>query len=48
MAAAANWPRHFFLIARGDASRHHKPSPENMGSKAYNLLRMTQIVEEKP
>ena len=43
MNAAHHWPKHFYLIGSGEAPPHHKPTRENMGSKAHNLLRMSTI-----
>jgi pyruvate,orthophosphate dikinase len=43
MNAAHHWPKHFYLIGSGEAPPHHKPTRENMGSKAHNLLRMSAI-----
>ena len=43
MKSIAHWPKHLYLIASGNTSHHHKPSRENMGSKAFNLLRMADI-----
>lgn len=37
------WPKHFFLIGSDQAVDHQKPSPNNMGSKAFNLLRMSDL-----
>jgi len=39
----AHWPKHFYLIGGSDPLRCHKPDSESMGSKAFNLLRMTEI-----
>jgi len=38
-----HWPKHFYLVASGQNPPHHKPTRENMGSKAHNLLRMAAI-----
>ena len=38
-----HWPKHFYLVASGQTPPHHKPTRENMGSKAHNLLRMAAI-----
>ena len=43
MSATHHWPKHFYLVGSGDAPPHHKPTRENMGSKAHNLLRMSSI-----
>jgi len=43
MNATHHWPKHFYLVASGQTPPHHKPTPENMGSKAHNLLRMASI-----
>ncbi|MBH1957317.1 MAG: pyruvate, phosphate dikinase [Burkholderiales bacterium] len=43
MNSVTLWPKHLYLIASGNTPPHHKPSRESMGSKAYNLLRMTDI-----
>lgn len=43
MNSAGLWPKHLYLIAEGNTPHHHKPNRETMGSKAYNLLRMTDI-----
>jgi pyruvate,orthophosphate dikinase len=43
MTSESHWPKHIFLIASGNAAHHHKPTRENMGSKAFNLLRMANI-----
>ena len=43
MKSPTDWPHHLYLIASGNTPPHHKPNRENMGSKAYNLLRMAEI-----
>ena len=43
MNSVSLWPKHLYLIAEGNTPPHHKPNRETMGSKAYNLLRMTGI-----
>lgn len=43
MKSAIHWPKHFYLIASGTTERRHKPSPQSMGSKAFNLLRMADL-----
>lgn len=43
MKSAIQYPKHFYLIASGNVSRQHKSNRENMGAKAYNLLRMAEI-----
>ena len=43
MNATHHWPKHFYLVASGPTPPHHKPTRENMGSKAHNLLRMAAI-----
>lgn len=43
MNATHHWPKHFYLVGSGEAPPHHKPTRENMGSKAHNLLRMSTI-----
>lgn len=43
MKSATHWPKNLYLIASGNAPPHHKPNRENMGSKAFNLLRMANI-----
>lgn len=43
MKSATHWPKHFYLIASGNTIHLHEPSRENMGAKAFNLLRMAQI-----
>ena len=43
MKATNHWPKHFYLIGSGQTPPHHKPTRENMGSKAHNLLRMSSI-----
>ena len=43
MNATHHWPKHFYLVASGQTPPHHKPTRENMGSKAHNLLRMAAI-----
>lgn len=43
MNSVTLWPKHLYLIASGNTPPHHKPYRENMGSKAYNLLRMADI-----
>ena len=42
MKSSSSLPEHLYLV-RTPASQHlHKPSPETMGAKGYNLHRMTQ------
>lgn len=43
MNATHHWPKHFYLVASGQTPPHHKPTRENMGSKAHNLLRMASM-----
>jgi pyruvate,orthophosphate dikinase len=43
MKSASHWPKHIYLIANGNTAHQHNPSKESMGSKAFNLLRMTEI-----
>lgn len=43
MKSASHWPRHLYLIASANTPPHHKPNRQNMGSKAFNLLRMADI-----
>ena len=43
MKSATHFPKHLYLIASGNTPPHHKPNRDNMGSKAFNLLRMTDI-----
>lgn len=43
MKSAIHLPKHFYLIASDNTASHHKPNRENMGSKAFNLLRMAEI-----
>lgn len=43
MKISPHWPKHFYLIANENTTTSHKPGRENMGSKAFNLLRMTEI-----
>lgn len=43
MNPSHHWPKHFYLVASGSTPPHHKPTCENMGSKAHNLLRMAAI-----
>jgi pyruvate,orthophosphate dikinase len=43
MSSALHFPKHFYLVGDGGLSHQHKASPESMGSKAYNLLRMAEI-----
>ncbi len=43
MKSVDHWPKHFYLIASGKSGRAHSTSRESMGSKAFNLLRMTNI-----
>jgi pyruvate,orthophosphate dikinase len=43
MNSVSLWPKHLYLIAEGNTQPQHKPSRESMGSKAYNLLRMTSM-----
>lgn len=37
------WPKHFYLIGSEQSVEHHKPGPNTMGSKAFNLLRMADL-----
>lgn len=37
------WPKHFYLIGSDQLVEHHKPGPNSMGSKAFNLLRMADL-----
>ncbi|HQS22585.1 MULTISPECIES: PEP/pyruvate-binding domain-containing protein [unclassified Acidovorax] len=42
MKSSSSLPKHLYLV-RTPASQHlHKPSPETMGAKGYNLHRMTE------
>ena len=43
MKSATHFPKHLYLIASGNTPPHHKPNRDNMGSKAFNLLRMADI-----
>lgn len=43
MKSAIHLPKHFYLIASDNPASHHKGNRENMGSKAFNLLRMADI-----
>lgn len=43
MKSATHFPKHLYLIASGNTTSHHKPNRDNMGSKAFNLLRMSDI-----
>jgi len=43
MKSNADWPKNLYLISSGNSPSHHKPNLENMGSKAFNLLRMFNI-----
>jgi pyruvate,orthophosphate dikinase len=43
MKSVSHWPKHCYLIAGVNDTHLHKPSPQTMGSKAFNLLRMAQI-----
>ncbi|MDO8248575.1 MAG: PEP/pyruvate-binding domain-containing protein [Rhodoferax sp.] len=43
MKSVTNWPKHLYLIASGTTAHQHKPTLENMGSKAFNLSRMADI-----
>lgn len=43
MKTGSTWPRHFYLIADGVTDRNHKADRDAMGSKAFNLLRMSRI-----
>jgi len=43
MNATHHWPKHFYLVGSDQTPPHHKPTRENMGSKAHNLLRMAAI-----
>jgi pyruvate,orthophosphate dikinase len=42
MKISNHWPKHFYLVAKGNTTTPHQPGRENMGSKAFNLLRMTE------
>ena len=42
-----HWPKHFYLVASGQTPPHHKPTRENMGSKAHNLLLEQDAAEEE-
>ena len=37
------WPKHFYLIGSDNPPEHHKVGPNSMGSKAFNLLRMSEL-----
>ena len=42
MKSSSSLPEHLYLV-RTPASQHlHKPSPDTMGAKGYNLHRMTE------
>ncbi|MDD3379600.1 MAG: PEP/pyruvate-binding domain-containing protein [Rugosibacter sp.] len=43
MKSASHWPKHLYLITSGNTPPHYHPSPETMGAKAFNLLRMANI-----
>jgi pyruvate, orthophosphate dikinase len=43
MNTTQHWPHHFYMVAPGHTPPHHRPTPENMGSKAHNLLRMAAL-----
>jgi pyruvate,orthophosphate dikinase len=43
MNATHHWPKHFYLVGSPDEPPHFKPTRENMGSKAFNLLQMSTI-----
>lgn len=43
MKSPIQWPRHFYLIASGNRPHQNKPTREDMGAKAFNLLRMSEI-----
>ena len=43
MKSAPHWPKHIYLIAKGNTAHQHHASKESMGSKAFNLLRMAEI-----
>lgn len=43
MKSITHLPKNLYLIASNNTLPHHKPNPENMGSKAYNLLNMVKI-----
>jgi len=43
MNAALHWPKHFYLVGGAQDPLHVKPTRENMGSKAHNLLQMSAI-----
>jgi len=42
MKSSSSLPKHLYLIAQPASPNLHKPSPETMGSKGFNLHRMTQ------
>lgn len=43
MSTTHHWPKHFYLVTSGQTPPHHKPTRENMGANANNLLRMATI-----
>jgi len=43
MKTTQNWPKHFFLIGNASQTPDGEFTRENMGSKAFNLLRMSSI-----
>lgn len=43
MRKSLKWPKHFYLIGSDQTVDHHKPGPNSMGSKAFNLLRMSEL-----
>ena len=43
MKSAPHWPKHFYLISSDKTAQPHHANRESMGSKAFNLLRMTKI-----
>lgn len=42
MKSSSSLPKHLYLITTPASPNLHKPSPETMGSKGFNLHRMTQ------
>ncbi|WP_051248767.1 PEP/pyruvate-binding domain-containing protein [Acidovorax sp. JHL-9] len=42
MKSSSSLPKHLYLLATPASTQLHKPSPETMGSKGFNLHRMTQ------
>ncbi len=43
MKTTQHWPKHFFLIGNASQTPDGEFTRENMGSKAFNLLRMSSI-----